>query len=176
MEMPSMSLLSITPMYVAVLGVLFIPFTLRVGLYRVKNSIDIGDGKDNTLIKLNRGQGNFIETVPLAVILLIVMEILGASSTWLHTLGALLVVGRCLHYVGITGAGPAICRPLGMFSTLGVYAGSSFWILSHTLELKPIPASNGVWGRQPVDALPPASESSRMEFLCPNRQRQKAPF
>ena len=134
MEMPSMSLISITPMYVAVLGVLFIPFTLRVGLYRVKNSIDIGDGKDNTLIKLNRGQGNFIETVPLAVILLIVMEILGASSTWLHTLGALLVVGRCLHYVGITGAGPAICRPLGMFSTLGVYAGSSFWILSHTLS------------------------------------------
>ncbi|MBT3459542.1 MAG: glutathione S-transferase, partial [Halieaceae bacterium] len=119
--------------YIALLGILFIPFTLRVGLYRVKNGIDIGDGKDDALIKLNRGQGNFIETVPLAVMLLIVMEILGASTTWLHALGALLVIGRCLHYVGITGAGPAICRPVGMFSTLGVYAVTSFWILFHTL-------------------------------------------
>lgn len=133
MEMPSISLLSITPMYIALLGILFIPFTLRVGLYRVKNGIDIGDGKDDALIKLNRGQGNFIETVPLAVMLLIVMEVLGASTTWLHALGALLVIGRCLHYVGITGAGPAICRPVGMFSTLGVYAVTSFWILFHTL-------------------------------------------
>jgi len=39
MEMPNINLLSITPIYIALLGILFVPFTMRVGLYRVKNEI-----------------------------------------------------------------------------------------------------------------------------------------
>ncbi len=133
MELPNMSLLSITPIYIALLGILFVPITMRVGLYRVKNKIDLGDGNDDALFKLNRGQGNFVETVPLAVVLLLLMELLGAGTTWLHTLGALLVVGRFLHYVGITEVGPGIGRPIGMFATFGVYAAASFWILFDVL-------------------------------------------
>ena len=83
MEMTNVTHLSITPFYIALLGILFLPFTLRVVLYRVKNNISIGDGQDDELIKRNRGQGNFIETVPLAVMLILLMELLGASSTWL---------------------------------------------------------------------------------------------
>ena len=133
MELPNMNILSITPIYIAILGILFVPFTMRVGLYRVKNKIDLGDGNDDTLFKLNRGQGNFVETVPLAVVLLLLMELLGAGTTWLQTLGALLVGGRVLHYVGITGVGPGIGRPIGMFATFGVYAVASFWILLDVL-------------------------------------------
>ncbi len=129
MEMDNITLLSITPIYIALLGILFIPFTLRVGLYRVKSEILIGDGQDEELIKRNRGQGNFIETVPLAVVLLLLMEILGAGPTWLHALGALLVGGRILHYLGITGLGAAFFRPVGMFATLGVYLVAPAWIL-----------------------------------------------
>jgi len=129
MEMTTVTHLSITPFYIALLGILFLPFTLRVGLYRVKNNISIGDGQDDELIKRNRGQGNFIETVPLAVMLILLMELLGASSTWLHALGVLLVGGRLLHYLGITGLGPFICRPIGMFSTLSIYLVAPAWIL-----------------------------------------------
>ena len=39
MEMSNAAHLSITPFYIALLGILFLPFTLRVGLYRVKNNI-----------------------------------------------------------------------------------------------------------------------------------------
>ncbi len=131
MELPS--ILSVTPIYIALLGILFIPFTMRVGLYRVKNNINLGDGKDDELIKLGRGQGNFIETVPLAVVLLLLMEVLGSGDIWLHALGALLVGGRLLHYVGITGLGLFVFRPIGMFATLGVYLVSSVWILVNTL-------------------------------------------
>lgn len=46
--------------YIALLGILFVPFTMRVGLYRVKNEIIIGDGKDEELIRRIRGQGNFV--------------------------------------------------------------------------------------------------------------------
>jgi uncharacterized protein len=129
MEVSNVATLSITPFYIAILGILFFPFTLRVGLYRVKNNISIGDGQDEELIKRNRGQGNFIETVPLAVILILLMELLGASSTWLHALGVLLVGGRLLHYLGITGLGPFLCRPIGMFATMTIYLVAPSWIL-----------------------------------------------
>ena len=130
MEIPSLTLLSVTPLYTALLGLIFIPYTLRVGLYRVKNDILIGDGGDAELLRRIRGQGNFIETVPLALILLIVMELIGAGNNWLHSLGALLVFGRLAHYVAMTEIGPAILRPVGMFSTLTVYVVACGWLLS----------------------------------------------
>ncbi len=133
MEMPNINLLSITPIYIALLGILFVPFTMRVGLYRVKNEIIIGDGKDEELIRRIRGQGNFVETVPLAVVLVLLMEILGAGDTWLHALCALLVGGRFLHYLGITELAPSICRPAGMFATLSIYFVAPIWILMDVL-------------------------------------------
>jgi len=133
MEMPNINLLSITPIYIALLGILFVPFTMRVGLYRVKNEIIIGDGKDEELIRRIRGQGNFVETVPLAVVLVLLMEILGAGDTWLHALCALLVGGRFLHYLGITELAPSICRPAGMFATLSIYFVAPIWILTDVL-------------------------------------------
>jgi uncharacterized membrane protein YecN with MAPEG domain len=133
MEMPNINVLSITPIYLALLGMLFVPFTLRVGLYRVKNKILIGDGADPELLRRIRGQANFVETVPLAILLLIVMETLGASGTWLHALGALLVVGRLLHYIGLTEIGPLACRPAGMFATLATYLIAPIWILVDVL-------------------------------------------
>jgi uncharacterized membrane protein YecN with MAPEG domain len=129
MEMPNINLLSITPIYLALLGIIFLPVTMRVGLYRVKNKILIGDGADPELLRRIRGQGNFIETVPLAILLLIVMETLGASSTWLHALGALLVIGRIMHYLAMTEIGPAVFRPIGMVATFATYLVAPVWIL-----------------------------------------------
>ena len=65
---------------VALLGLLFIPLTIRAGLYRAKSGIFLGDGGDLELQRRVRGQGNFIETVPIALILLVVMELSGAGS------------------------------------------------------------------------------------------------
>ena len=124
-----MNMLSVTPIYIALLGLMFLPFTLRVGYYREKHKIYLGDGGDKTLLRLIRGQGNFIETVPIAIVMLVLMEMLGAGPIWLHTLGALLVVGRLLHYLGMTRSGPSLYRAIGMFMTLAVYLGASVWML-----------------------------------------------
>ena len=83
--------------------------------------------------KLGEDQGNFIETVPLAEVLILLMELLGANGTWLHALGILLVGGRLLHYLGITGLGPFLCRPIGMFATLSVYLVAPLWILINSM-------------------------------------------
>ena len=133
MEMPNINLLSVTPIYLALLGLMFLPFTLRVGLYRAKSEILIGDGADPELLRRIRGQANFIETVPLAILLLIIMETLGASATWLHALGSLLVAGRLLHYIAMTAVGPAFGRPAGMMATMAVFAVASIWILVDVL-------------------------------------------
>ena len=131
MQLPT--LLSITPIYIALLGLLFIPFTLRAGLYRVQSNIFIGTGDDPEMLRRIRGQGNFVETVPIALLLLVAMELLGAKDMWLHVLGIALVLGRICHYVAITEIGPSVCRPIGMVSTLLTILISSLWILINAL-------------------------------------------
>jgi len=127
------SLISVTPIYIAALGLLFIPFTLRVGLYRVKTKINIGTGDDPEMVRRMRGQANFIETVPMALFLLISMEVLGASDTWLHVLGLALVLGRIAHYIGLTELGPIVFRVAGMLATIGTILAGSVWILIDVL-------------------------------------------
>ena len=133
MNIPDASMVNIIPVYASLLGLLFIPFTLRVGFYRIQNKILIGDGDDPEMLRRIRGQANFIETVPLALILLVLMALCGAGDIWLHALGSLLVFGRVAHYVGLTEIGPGVLRPIGMISTMLVYLVPSGWLLLHSL-------------------------------------------
>ncbi|MCP5091111.1 MAG: glutathione S-transferase, partial [Gammaproteobacteria bacterium] len=55
--------LIITPLYVAILGLLFLPITARVAVYRIKSKILLGTGDDPEMLRRMRGQANFVETV-----------------------------------------------------------------------------------------------------------------
>ena len=125
--------LSVTPIYIAILGLIFTPITMRVGAYRLKSKISLGNGDDPELLRRVRGQANFIETVPIALILLVTMELMGASETVLHSLCAALVIGRIIHYLGITNVAPEIFRGFGMIATLGSVVASSIWILMNSV-------------------------------------------
>jgi hypothetical protein len=121
---------TISTIYAAILGLLFVPFTFYVGSYRVKHKILLLDGGDKELARRIRAQGNFVETVPLAVILIVLMELNGASDTWLHSLGVVLVVARVMHYLTIaTNPANTVPRALGMVGTLGVYLAAAGWLL-----------------------------------------------
>jgi uncharacterized membrane protein YecN with MAPEG domain len=108
---------------------MFVPMTLYVGVYRVKNNIDLGDNGDKTLFRRIRAHANFIESVPLAAVLLVCAELMSVGGTWLHALGATLVIGRLLHFVAMTKLAPFYFRPIGLFATLGVYVASAILIL-----------------------------------------------
>ncbi len=84
MDLPST--LSIVPLYAAVLGLLFLVVTMRAGFYPLSSKIFIGDGGNDEMLRRIRGQGNFVETVPITLILLTMMELSGTSDTWLHSL------------------------------------------------------------------------------------------
>ena len=56
------------------------------------------------------------------------VALLSVTPIYLGLLG-LLVAGRLLHYLGITGLGPFIFRPVGQVATLSVFLASSLWLI-----------------------------------------------
>jgi uncharacterized membrane protein YecN with MAPEG domain len=121
--------IDITILFAGIFGICHVVFTLRVGMYRVRNNISVGDGGDKELLKRIRGHGNFIETVPMGLILLLLNELNGLADTYLIGLASVLLVSRLLHYISLTLGGPHIFRPIGMLGTLLMLLASSLLLL-----------------------------------------------
>ncbi|MEX0899398.1 MAG: MAPEG family protein [Gammaproteobacteria bacterium] len=113
--------LTITPLYAAILALLFVGLTLRVVRLRWKFRIGIGTGEERVLAKAVRAHGNAAETIPLALVLMLLVELGPVQAATLHWAGAALVVGRCAHAFGLSRhAGTSAGRMVGMFLTLAV--------------------------------------------------------
>jgi uncharacterized protein len=94
--------------------------TALVVVQRVRSKIHFLDGGNPTLLRRVRAHGNFIETVPMALLLMLLLELGGVASTWLVMLGTALLLGRLLHAAGLLGWGGHRARLLGMVLTLAV--------------------------------------------------------
>jgi uncharacterized membrane protein YecN with MAPEG domain len=86
----------VTPLYAGLLTVLFILLGLRVIQVRQKG-IPLGDGGDPQMLRVIRGHANFAEYVPLALLLMAVLELSRTSVYLLHALGIALIASRLLH-------------------------------------------------------------------------------
>lgn len=125
---------SITSFYTGLLALLFLTLSARVIMYRRAHRLSLGDTGDKALLKRMRVQANCAEYVPIAVILLLVLE-LGAAKPWLlHLLGASFLFGRVLHAYGL-GSTPQNfpARQLGMILTLLVIAVSAVMAVGFAL-------------------------------------------
>ena len=110
--------ITITAFYASLLALVFLSLSFNIIRLRFKLKIGVGDGGERTLTKAIRVHGNFSEYVPLALILLASYELSGADSLWLHTLGAMLLIGRILHVIGLSKSiGTSTQRIVGMLST-----------------------------------------------------------
>jgi uncharacterized protein len=87
---------------------------------RAQRGISLSDGGDEQLLRCIRAHGNFVETVPMALLLMALLEMNGLASIWLLGLGALLVTGRLLHAYGLLQGGVNRTRLVGMCMTLFV--------------------------------------------------------
>lgn len=123
------SVLPITALFAAILGLVFVPLSARVGFYRLKSQISLFDGGDKELARRMRAQGNFAEYVPIALILLALVELNGALGWVVYLLGGSLVVGRLLHLYTISGSETGPGRPIGMVLTFLSILGSSGLLL-----------------------------------------------
>ncbi len=98
-----MHTVAITPMYAAILGIILLLLSIRVvAVVRAKGKVLYGDGGKAEFVPVVRGHANFIEYVPLIVILIAFAEAGGTPAGWIHALGGGLVVGRILHPFGLT--------------------------------------------------------------------------
>ena len=89
--------LPVTLLYASLLGLLLVFLSIQVLRYRVRANVKGAE----TAASMSRVQGNFVEYVPMAVILMALLESAGAPALALHILGCSLVVARVLHVIGL---------------------------------------------------------------------------
>ena len=104
---------TITLLYAGILGLMSVPIAFTAGSLRGKTGVSIGDGGNQQLLLAMRRHSNFIEFVPLALLIIALLEANGVSATAIHALCGSLVVFRLCHAFGIKadtvkGAGRAI--------------------------------------------------------------------
>lgn len=91
----------VSALYVVFGALLIIKFSLDVVRLRRQYRISIGDGGVSDLQLAIRIHGNAIEYIPLAALLLVVMEMNGADIWLIHLLGLFFFFGRLLHAWGL---------------------------------------------------------------------------
>ena len=127
--MDTLTFPEITLLTAGVFGLLHVLFTMRVGGYRLKSGVSLGDGGDDVLLKRIRGHANFTENVPIGLILILLNELSGLASQYVIALAAVFVAARVLHYFTIVAQLPFFLRPLSMVSTLGAISVASILLL-----------------------------------------------
>ena len=116
----------VTALYAGILGLMYIAMSVFVIMGRFKYRVSIGDGGDQNLERRIRLHANFIEYVPLALVIFVLAEIEGVSEMLLHVAGGTLVLGRILHAAGMLIRKHAgILRPTGMTLTFLSILGMS---------------------------------------------------
>ena len=96
-----MNAIPITAVFTALLAMMLVGLSIRVTMLRARKKISFFDGGDPELGRAMRAQGNFIEYVPMALLLMALMEGMGARHWVVYCFGALLLVARFTHAWGL---------------------------------------------------------------------------
>lgn len=109
----------ITGLYILPLIFIWMLAFIRIVRLRRSRKIGLGSGGDPELRQAVRAYGNFVEIVPLALIIMFLLETSGASLWAIHGFGAVLVVSRIAHLQGLwQSAGSSYGRMIGAAATL----------------------------------------------------------
>lgn len=130
---------TVTMFYAGLLALILLALSLRIVMLRRRHGVGIGSGKEPSLQLAIRAQANFGEYVPIAILLLLVLEGTGVVSVVvLHLLGLMLVVGRLLHgFLGLN-------RSPGM--STGRFVGTLLtWLMMAATALFGIGLATGHW-------------------------------
>lgn len=120
--------------YAGIMGLIAIWLTVIIGRWRAKTGVMVGDGGNIDLIRAMRGQANFVEDVPLALVLFLFMALAGAPAIAIHALGLALTVGRIAHGLHFSAPGmPVWQRQAGAGLTLLVLVSASLGAIGHSL-------------------------------------------
>ncbi|MBT8103910.1 MAG: MAPEG family protein [Gammaproteobacteria bacterium] len=97
MQMP------ITLMYASIMAIFALVLSSKAGIARGKSGVSVlyGDPADIELAEKVRRHQNFLEYVPMFLIVFGAIELAGASSMFLYVMGDLLIISRIAHAIGL---------------------------------------------------------------------------
>jgi uncharacterized membrane protein YecN with MAPEG domain len=121
---------TIVPVYAAIFAVMLVALSLRVAKTRGDVQIAIGDGGNIVLQRRIRVQGNFVEYVPMALLLFMFVEWQGWPHWLVHAFCLVLLAARLLHAYGIAQEPEDIrFRATGMATTAVLLVGAAGLLL-----------------------------------------------
>jgi len=125
--------LYITPLFAGLLTLLYIFLSVRVIGVRKSERIGLGDGGHGALQRRMRAHGNFAEYTPLGLILMLLLELTGATPWLLWALGVGLFTGRALHAYSVSQEPePLRFRIAGMALTFTVLVVAALMLLTRS--------------------------------------------
>lgn len=144
--------LPVTLVIAAACAVINIWLALRLVRGRVQGKVMVGDGGDPTLASGMRAHANFIEYAPIVLILMALIELARGPLVGLWIIGAVFVVARIAHPLGMGRAAPNAFRAGGAVGTWIVTLILAGWALaivvgmdggSRAITLAPVEAPRG---------------------------------
>jgi uncharacterized membrane protein YecN with MAPEG domain len=124
----------VTPVYAALLALIFVALSIRTIRLRRRYRVAIGDGDNEPLQRAARVHANFAEYVPLALLLVYFAETGGAPALLVHTLCVALVCGRMSHAWGVSQPRENFrFRVTGMALTFSVILSACLFLLLERL-------------------------------------------
>jgi uncharacterized protein len=113
-------------LYAAICAVLLIWLSARVIQGRVAFKVFIGHGGNDEMERRIRVQANFAEYVPMALLLMLLVQQAGFSAWIIHVLGVTLIAARLLHAMGLGRfGGVSQGRLIGSAATFTVLAAGA---------------------------------------------------
>ncbi len=127
----------ITGFYAALATLLVLVLAARIVWLRNVRKIGLGDGGDPQLARAIRVHANAVEYLPLALLLLLVLELQHTAALWLNVFGIALIVARALHAFGLSASsGYSFGRGVGTVLTWLVMLAMLGVALWHYLALQ----------------------------------------
>ena len=119
----------VTGFFAGMFALMLVGLSMAVSAARARSGVLIGDRGPDALLRTIRAHGNFIEFVPMGLIVMALVEAEGASVRMVAGLGAALLIGRIAHAIGML-RGVLVPRVAGMVLTYGVLVVGGVRLLS----------------------------------------------
>jgi len=132
-------ILPITLTLAGAAAILLIWLAGRVSRVRRQFRIGLGDGGNEALLRRIRAHGNYVENMPIVLILIGLIELAGGDRRILWAAGIAFILARIAHAFGMDQPSPSRLRMIGMGGNALVLVGLAGWALSFAYR-PPVPA------------------------------------
>ena len=137
-------ILPITLTIAGAAAILHIWLAGRVSSVRRQFKIGLGDGGNEGLLRRIRAHANYVENMPIVLILIGLIELAGGDRRILWAAGILFILARIVHAFGMDSPARLRLRMIGMMGTALVVVGLAGWALSFAYRQPPAPAQHEI--------------------------------